>query len=352
VRDTQELPLVVDLDGTLTLTDTLAESAIRAFKNAPLNVLRAPFWLARGRSVCKAKVAERADLDVEHLPYRESLVNYLKAEKKRGRRIVLATAAHHSIAEQVAGHLDLFDEVLATRGNVNLKSEAKLESIRAHVGEHFVYAGNSNADVPIWVAAQGAILAGVTPALAKTVRKMVCIEQEFANQRVDFGIWLKAIRVHHWLKNLLLFVPLLTAFAFFDAAKLATLVVAFFSMSLGASATYITNDLWDLDSDRRHPRKRNRPFASGVLSIASGVGVATILLIVSFALALVVSPLFLLVLLLYLALTTLYSWYLKSRVLVDVIMLALLYTLRIGQGQSQSLSPSATGCGPFRALRF
>ncbi|KWK70226.1 UbiA family prenyltransferase [Burkholderia ubonensis] len=332
MRETRDLPLVVDLDGTLTTTDTLAESVIRAVRRKPASLLRFPFWLASGRSTFKARIAEQADLRVEHLPYRAPLVEYLEQEQQRGRKIVLATAAHRSIAERVGEHLDLFDEVIATDGETNLKGEAKLESIRKHVGERFVYAGDSKADLPVWAAAQGAILAGAAPAVTATIRDTVRVEREFSNECVNVATWCKALRVHQWLKNLLLFVPLLTAFAFFDADKIGTLVVAFLALSLGASATYIVNDLWDLDNDRRHPRKRNRPFAKGTLSIAQGIGGGAVLLTLAFVLACAVSAQFAAMFVLYLMLTTAYSWRLKSIVLLDVIVLSLLYTHRIVAG--------------------
>ena len=332
MRETRKLPLVVDLDGTLTTSDTLMESVIRVVKHQPANVFRMPFWLASGRAAFKGKVAEQADFRAETIPYRESLVDYLAHERKGGRQIVLATAAHRSIAERVDAHLGLFDLVIATSGDTNLKSETKLAGIRELVGDDFVYAGDSKADMPIWAGAKGAILAGVAPGVAADVRGSIPVEREFLNERAGFSTWCKALRVHQWLKNLLLFVPLLTAFAFFDTGKVATLVLAFLSMSLGASATYIGNDLWDLDNDRRHPRKRNRAFANGTLSIAQGLGGAAVLLLVAFALAFAVSVEFVGMFALYLLLTTAYSWRLKSVVLLDVVVLSLLYTHRIVAG--------------------
>ncbi|MCA8382106.1 UbiA family prenyltransferase [Burkholderia cenocepacia] len=332
MRETKRFPLVVDLDGTLTTSDTLMESVIRVVKRKPANLLHLPFWLARGRAAFKAKVAEHADLRAEMLPYRESLIDYLTRERENGRKIVLATAAHCSIAERVSTHLGLFDRVIATSDDTNLKGEAKLACIREQIGDDFVYAGDSRADLPVWAGARGAVLAGVSCDVAADVRSHVPIEREFTNVRATFSTWCKALRVHQWLKNLLLFVPLLTAFAFLDVDKVSMLTLAFLSMSLGASATYIGNDLWDLDSDRRHPRKCNRPFASGVLSISQGIACAAVLLTLAFALALAVSAEFTGMFVLYLFLTTAYSWRLKSIVLLDVVVLSLLYTYRIVAG--------------------
>ncbi|KVL55474.1 4-hydroxybenzoate polyprenyltransferase [Burkholderia cepacia] len=332
MQETGKPPLVVDLDGTLTPSDTLMESVIHAVRRKPSNLLRLPFWLAGGRAAFKAKVAEHVDFRAETLPYREPLVDYLESERESGRKIVLATAAHRSIAEQVNAHLGLFDFVIATSGDTNLKGATKLAGIRRQVGDDFVYAGDSKADLPIWAGAKGAVLVGVTHGVAANVRSRIPVEREFSNVRAGFATWCKALRAHQWLKNLLLFVPLLTAFAFLDTDKVATLALAFLSMSLGASATYIGNDLWDLDNDRRHPRKRNRAFASGTLSIVQGLGCAALLLTLAFALAFVVSPEFAGMFALYLLLTTAYSWRLKSIVLLDVVVLSLLYTYRIIAG--------------------
>lgn len=324
--------LIVDLDGTVTPTDTLIESVIQLVKQSPVNLLRLPFWLLKGRAAFKNEVASHTTISVEHLPYRESLLEYLRAEKKKGRRIILATAAHRSIAEGVSAHLGLFDDVLATDANHNLKGKAKLEAIRERVGEEFVYAGDSHADIPIWKAAQAAVLVGVSSGLTKSIRRQVPIEQEFPKEKAGFSIWLRALRVHQWLKNLLLFVPLLTAFSFMEVEKLATMAVAFLAFSFAASATYMVNDLWDLESDRAHPRKRLRPFANAKIPILNGLAVAGSALVLAFVLALAISQAFVLMLLTYVVLTSAYSWVLKEYVLIDVIMLSLLYTLRILAG--------------------
>ena len=207
----EDLPLVVDLDGTLTLTDTLAESVVQVVQRNPLNLFMLPIWLMKGRAAFKATVARHADLHVETLPYRKSLLDYLRAERQDGREIVLATAAHCLIADRVASHLGLFDAVLATSDDVNLKGKAKLDCIRKSVGERFVYAGDSRADLPIWQASEGAILAGASPSVRAEVRRTGRIKRIFPNEGGGWLQWLRALRVHQWLKNLLLFVPLITA---------------------------------------------------------------------------------------------------------------------------------------------
>ena len=325
-------PLVVDLDGTLTPTDTLVESVIQLIKQSPLNIFKILFWLISGRAGFKAQVAAHVNLAAQHLPYRQPLLDYLRAEKDKGRTLILATAAHISIADNVAKHLGLFDDVLATTGNHNLKGVNKLAAIQEKFGGQFVYAGDCQADVPIWQAAQAAVLVGVAAGLARSVAGSTPIEKAFPPEKADTATWLKALRVHQWIKNLLLFVPLLTAFSFADLGRVLTMSVALVAFSLAASATYMVNDLWDLENDRAHPRKRHRPFASAKIPIAHGLLVASVALVAAFVLAYTVNPGFVLMLLLYVVLTSAYSWVLKKYVLVDVLMLSLLYTLRILAG--------------------
>ncbi|KDB08247.1 UbiA prenyltransferase [Burkholderia sp. lig30] len=332
MRETIDLPLVVDLDGTLILTDTHTESVARVVRRHPLTALGLPFRRLRGRAAFAERIASRADIDVETLPYREALVDYLTVEKRRGRTIVLATAAQRPVADRVAAHLGIFDAVLATEGGVELSGDEKLARVRERFGDRFIYVGNRAADLPIWHACRGAILAGAPPSVLLDVRANAFVEREFPAERGGASLWLSALGAHHWLKNLLLFVPLFAAFGFLDIGRLATLALAFVAMSLGASAAYLFNDLWDLDSDRRHPCKRARPLASGRVPLGAAAAGMVLLAALSFALACAVSGAFAAVLAVYLVLTSAYICVLKSYVLVDVIMLTLLYMLRIVAG--------------------
>lgn len=324
--------LIVDLDGTLTPANTLHESIILLIKKSPWNLLRLPLGLLRDRGRCTYSPASHVSISAENLPYCESLLAFLRREKERGRRIILAAAVDKLIVEGISMHLGVFDEVLATDAGYGANSREKLAAIQEMVGGEFVYAGDSRADIPIWNASKSAILVGASSRVAAFVRRKIPIEHEFAHEGASVGIWLRAIRVHQWLKNLLLFVPMVTAFSFLEFENLATMSIAFFAFSLAASATYIVNDLWDLENDRAHPRKRYRPFAIARISVLQGIIAAAGCLVFAFVLALAVSWPFVLMLLLYLALTTTYSWVLKSYVLIDVIMLSLLYTLRILAG--------------------
>lgn len=332
VANSIHLPLVVDLDGTLTPTDTLAELLIQLLKHSPMTLFLLPFWLLQGIAHVKARVAERTRFSASALPYRQDVLQFLVEQKEAGRTLVLATAAHESIAQAVADHLGLFDQVLGSTATRNLKGRRKLAAIVHSVGEAFVYAGDSQADLPIWRAARAAVLVNVRSGLTKSVKNSVPVEREFRGPCAQIKIWAKALRMHQWVKNSLIFVPLITGFSFFDLASMVPVFLAFLAFSFAASATYIVNDLSDLDNDRAHARKRNRPFASCAIGIFPGICAAVALIISAFVIATQVSPGFLVVLLTYVIITSAYTLSLKKYVLIDVLVLSVLYTIRIVAG--------------------
>ncbi len=325
-------PLVVDLDGTLTMTDTLHESIVEAIKKHPSIFFKIPFWILKGRVYFKEKIAEFSCLSPKTLPYHENLLDYIKDEKSQGREVYLATAAHVNIANAVANHHAMFDGVLASSHGVNLKGSEKLRAIKELIGNEFVYAGNSKDDIPIWNESTSTVLVNAPSKVAKIISASTNVEKEFVQQKSSIKVWLKAIRVHQWLKNILLFVPIVTSFTMPDAASMMLMSLSFLSFSLTASATYILNDIWDVESDRNHPRKKFRPFASSSLSIINGIAASITMLFIGVAISLFVSVKFSLLLISYLILTTLYSFILKQKVLIDVMLLSILYTLRIIAG--------------------
>ncbi|MDB3882443.1 UbiA family prenyltransferase [Amylibacter sp.] len=325
--------IAVDLDGTLTLTDTLHESVLTLARNKPYLLLFLPFWLFKGIAHLKQKVAEHSELDVTTLPYNQPLIDWLKEKKLRGKKIVLCTAANEKIAKAVVSNFDLFDAFIASDSKTNLKSVRKRDALEERYGvEGYDYAGNSSDDLEVWADASNAVVVNASEYVLKKASTLTSVTQVFRSEQAAIGVWLKAIRIHQWLKNLLLFVPLLAAHQVGNAQSLGLLIIAFFSFSLCASSVYITNDLLDLESDRRHPRKRFRPFASANLSVLHGVIAAPLLIAVSFLLGTVVGVDFLFVLLIYLFLTATYSFSLKRLVLVDCLTLATLYTMRIIAG--------------------
>jgi 4-hydroxybenzoate polyprenyltransferase/phosphoserine phosphatase len=328
-----DVPLVVDLDGTLILTDMLHESVFQVVRERPLDALRIPYWLMRGKAVLKRQLAGRSRFDAALLPYNDTLLGWLEAQRAGGRRLVLCTASDQIIANAIAGHLGLFDDVLASDGHLNLAGGAKADALAARYGDGgFDYVGNAGADLEVWRRARKAIVVNAGPDLARRAAALCSVEQVFPAARRGLAAWTRVLRTHQWIKNLLLFVPLVAAHRVTDIHGWLTLVLAFLAFSLCASTVYIANDVLDLASDRAHPRKRRRPFASGAVPAWQGVVLAPLLLGASLALGARVGTGFLSWMLFYFGLTCIYSWGLKRVMLLDCIALAILYTLRIVAG--------------------
>ncbi len=324
--------IYIDLDGTLVASDTLHESAIRLAKQGLPTLLRLPQWLSQGKARLKDEIARRVDLDVTLLPYEVEVLEFARQAKQRGHRVVLATAANQSIANAVAAHLGFFDDVISSDACNNLSGQQKLAAIRRDAAEHGAaacYVGNASVDLEVWRGVRSALVVSPSEALASRARAVSQVVAHIRPARASLRDYLFGIRLHQWVKNLLIFVPLLPILGELTPSLVLHSLVAFLSFGLVASSVYLLNDLLDLDADRAHPRKRLRPLACGVISIATGCVLAVGLLIAGFGLAWFVSPTFLAIMGLYVALTNLYSFKLKQMVLLDVFALAMLYTLRI-----------------------
>lgn len=325
------------MDGTLIRTDLLWESLFQFIKQHPTLIFMLPLWFLRGgKAQFKARIAERVSIDPATLPYSEPVLEYLREEHTAGRELVLATGSNERHARAVAEHVGLFDRVFASDDETNLSGEGKRDRLVEVFGEGgFAYVGNDRVDLAIWSHAAEGILVDPLADVEREAREMDKAQKVLRNEGGGLQAVLKAMRVHQWMKNLLLFVPLILAHRFAEPVLIAEAVLAFIVFGLCASSVYLLNDLLDLPADRKHPRKRRRPFAAGHLSIPSGVALLVGLLIVALTLALVFLPLpFLLVLGLYYATTVSYSFKLKQIALVDVLVLATLYTLRILAGSA------------------
>jgi 4-hydroxybenzoate polyprenyltransferase/phosphoserine phosphatase len=324
--------LCVDLDGSLVRTDLLQEAALLLAMRAPEDLFRLPVWLARGKAFLKGRIAERVAPQAALLPYNEELLAWLVEQRETGRRMVLCTASDRRYAEGVAEHLGLFDEVLASDGATNLAGSRKADVLVERYGRGgFDYVGNARADLPVWEAARRAVVVGDT-ALRDAAGRVAEVERSFAAQRSGLRAWVKGLRLHQWLKNLLLLLPLLGAHRWADVPAWSLVAAAFVSFGCCASGVYLVNDLFDLENDRRHPRKRLRPLASGRISIPAAMTAAALLFTGAFVLAVKVSPAFTGWLLAYLVLTKMYTLVLKKTALVDCLALAGLYTLRVVAG--------------------
>jgi len=346
------VPLAVDLDGTLIRSDLLMESLAAALKRNPFTVFSLPLWLARGRARLKSELAKRSDVDVALLPYDPAVLRELRRQRAEGRWLILATASDTSLAQRVADHLGIFDDVIASDGRTNLKREAKARALTERYGEAgFDYMGEDRHDVPVWRHAREAYvvgkesLAGEARAAGKTVHVIAREPQSGAPLA-------RALRAYQWAKNILLFVPLLTAHLVFDPDALLAAALAFVAFSLAASAVYVANDVADLQDDRRHPTKRTRPLAAGELPIGQAVMMVPCLLAAAFAVAVLLPPDFGLLLAMYLAVNVAYSLGLKRAPLLDVFVLAGLYTLRILAGAAAADVPVSHWLLAFSLFAF
>lgn len=347
-----DIALVVDLDGTLCRTDTLHEALLRLLAERPLELLKLPSWIREGRAGLKARVADRKVLPPEDLPLNPAVIEIVRAAREAGRKTALVSAADHRQVTAIAEALGMFDEAYGSAEGLNLKGDAKAAFLTDRYGPRmFDYIGDSKADLPVWTAARRAITVQAGAGLREAAEAGNAQAHHLDPPQPMFRPILKAMRPHQWSKNLLMFLPVLAAH---QLAGLFPVALGFLAFCLTASAVYVINDLVDLPDDRAHPRKCKRPFAAGDLSAATGAVLAGSLLLAALIFGLLTgNPVFLGTLALYVVATFAYSLWLKRRLIVDVFMLAGLYTVRIIAGAAAAtvpLSPWMLGFSMFLFL--
>lgn len=327
-------PIYVDLDGTLLASDSLWESILLLLKRRPIKFLQMLSWLPGGKAIFKSRLAQYIELDPAGLPYRENVLSFLELERNAGRELILATASDQRVANSVAEYLGIFSNVIASDGQVNLSGQQKLKAMEEHGGgKKFDYIGNSSVDLPIWQSANQSILVEPSSRLLHRARKVSSVGKVFPLEANRLKTVFSALRIQQWVKNLLLFVPIIAAHQIRDLDLWVQTSYAFVAFGLCASSVYIINDLFDLESDRQHPHKKHRPFASGALQIKTGLLLAAVSLFLGFVLAFALLSLFFVaVLALYFMVTLAYTLRLKRLLVIDVLVLAGLYTLRVVAG--------------------
>jgi len=329
---TAPIPLYVDVDGTLIRTDLLVESTLQLLKRQPATLLLLPLWMLKGKAELKRQVADRVAIDPAQLPYDEELLSYLRAQSEH-RPVHLASASDERLVTAIGTHLGFVTDVLGTRDGRNLKGETKARAIAEHAGSvPFAYAGNARADLDVWRVADEAIVVNAAPGTESSARAVSRVVQVFPGPKAGWPSFVRMIRLHQWLKNLLVFVPLLVSSRFTDPIAVQAAIATFLAFGLCASGTYVFNDLLDLPADRRHPSKKARPIAAGLINPAVAAAVAMTLIVSGLGVAALACPGALPSLVLYLVLTVAYSLHLKTLVLVDVLVLASLYALRVFAG--------------------
>ncbi|WP_437821449.1 UbiA family prenyltransferase [Sorangium sp. So ce1078] len=317
--------LAVDADSTLVKTNVSVEALISLIKCNLVYAIVWPLWVLWGRASFWREVERRASLEVASLPYDEQLLAYLVQQHRLGREIALTTSADIRIGRAIAAHLGVFTQVISSAGDRS-ENGARRCLHEALGGRPFVYLARRHGG----------------PHLHDIMEESPRLHRVLP----------RALRSHQWAKNALLFVPLLTSHRLLDLVLLAQVVCAFASFSLCASSTYLLNDMFDLEADRRHPSKRHRPLASGALPLGIAVWTCTGCLAAGLGLSLLLPGSFQAILVLYYALTVAYSMYLKRKLLIDVHLLAGLYTIRVLAGSAATGLPASSWLLAFCMFLF
>lgn len=353
LRDRPDVAFCVDLDGTLVKTDLLWESLLLLLRKQPSAVFSLPVWWWKGIATLKHEIALRAMPACDLLPYRSEVLALIQEARKDKRHVVLVSAAHESLAEKVAEHLQCFDEVIATRGSLNLKAEQKEAALEERFGrKQFDYVGDARADLPVWRAARRGFVVTNKRRLVRDAQAMTTVSQ-IETGPARFGTVARAMRIHQWAKNLLVFVPIIMAHEIFNPRIFGKGALAFLAFSLVSSSVYLVNDLLDLQADRAHRIKRARPLAAGELSVAQGFVLACLLLLSASVLTFVAGvPALGAMLFGYFAMSFAYSCFLKRLIMVDVLVLAGFYTLRIFAGSAATQIPISVWLLAFSMFFF
>jgi 4-hydroxybenzoate polyprenyltransferase/phosphoserine phosphatase len=329
----KKVPLAVDVDGTLIKTDLLSESLLALLKGNICFLFLLPFWALRGRAYFKREIARRITLDVAALPYNEQFLEFLRQQHGQGRLLILTTASDQILARAVADYLGIFSDVLASDGKQNLKGTAKCKALQDKFGQRgFDYAGNEKVDLKVWDKSNSALVVNAPDTVIRKAQIIGRVTRVFTRQVNSLSALIRTLRIKHGIKNTLVFVPLLAAQELEKFDLVAQAICAFAAFTLVASSVYVLNDLLDLTNDRRHHDKKNRPFASGELPLAAGLWMMPLLIVPAIVIGLFLPHSFLIVLGAYFLLNIGYSLYLKSVLLLDVILLAVFYSLRVVAG--------------------
>jgi len=330
-----EPALCVDVDGTLLRTNLLFESFLSFAKQRTLLLPLVPFWLMRGKAHLKRRFARSVTLKNAHLTVHQQLLEFLRSEHASGRRVVLCSGSDEELVRRIAKQLSLSEEVLGSDGTVNLTGINKARCLVERFGVRgFDYAGNSRDDLPIWNQARYAIVVNASRGVQKASQRLGNVEKVLPRTNGIISALLRVIRPYQWIKNGLVYLPLLTSHNFLHLNLVLKATIAFIAMSLSASSIYVINDLADIESDRNHEVKRRRPLASGDLPIPIGLVVGPVLFLLGICVSLILPKTATLLLLFYAGLSLTYTFWLKQRLLADVIGLSLLYSLRIMLGGS------------------
>ncbi len=346
--------LVVDLDYTLIKTDLFLEQLLRALLTRPFLLLKVLFQSGFRIPMLKHLLAEKLEVSYSHLPYNEIVLDKISRAKSEGQRIMLATAASELHAQKINEHLDVFDEVVASDPDVNLKGKTKVNKIEDTIGgDRFCFIGDSNSEIPVFKKAKKSFLVNPSRKLLKTCKSASIDYEILDSSRTSFWSYdSKFLRPYQWVKNIVFFIPGVTGLGLYDLKNLWLVGPTFTVMCLLASFVYIMNDIADVESDRRHSDKKNRCFASGKASIEFGFFTAMALLLLAVLILFFWQPPTLYYFLAYFFLTVAYTMHLKEIAILDIFILVSFYLLRILIGVETLGVPYSTWFFSFCFLLF
>jgi 4-hydroxybenzoate polyprenyltransferase len=322
------VPLCVSCDRALFRTDIFHEAIFASVLRNPLWLFVIPFWLLRGRAAVLARISNSVRINWRTLPLVEPVVERIRSARAQNRPVVLLTSMPKSWADEVAADLDLSTIMLPSTHASDVPSE-----LTKLYGPHgYDYIGHGEGDLLIFESARHGLIVTSNRSAIVRARERANIEAVIPRERPRFAAYLKLIRVHQWVKNCLIWVPLLAAHRLTSLAGVEEALVAFLAFSFCASSVYVLNDLVDLEADRQHFRKKRRPVAAGRISVENAVAVGLVLLVAAAILSFRVSTYFAAIVGTYFSMTLAYSLRLKRQVIVDVMLLAALYTIRVVAG--------------------
>ena len=344
--------LVVDLDKSLLKIDLFKEALGKSLLKQPLVFCKTVFMALTSRAKAKIYISKKYNIELKTLPYNQNVIDLIINYKEIGYKIVLATGASSHFAGSISNHLELFDKVIATNESINMTGINKLNVIKKEINDNYIYIGDSKKDIPIWLHCKKAILVGGKNIIPILNENDVEIKHNLKKEKSDFYILLKQLRIYQWSKNLLLFIPALASHQLLSFGVFMNAMQGFFAFSLLASSIYTFNDIVDIDHDRKHPKKKNRPIAAGDLSIFSAYGYMLFCLLAGVFLSFNIGATFLMVAGIYITLNLLYSFFLKKIIILDVIILMSFYTIRLIAGHVPDAIPLSPWLLSFSIFLF
>lgn len=331
--------LFVDMDETLLKTDLLWEQSLQLIKSKPFIIFKFPWWILKGSLYFKNKIAQEIPHIQHNLIYNEDVLKKVDEFRLGGAKTILASASPSIWVNEIARRTGLFDGVMASDLEINLKAENKLNAIEARCqGQAFTYIGDSTADLVIWQKSAKVIAVNPSKYLHKKLRQLNKPLEIIKSRSASLRPWIKLLRIHQVVKNLLVFLPFIAAHQTLQLQNWINASFAFVGFSLCAFLVYTLNDALDMGSDRQHPSKRHRPLASGELGLKQGFyifsSIVGLLLLLSIFLLRQSGEWasFFIFMLSYLILNILYSFRLKHILILDVVVLSIMYTLRLYAG--------------------